>query len=206
MGERAERGRERALGGVVEGAVGLHQPAAGHADVGPRVHQADHPVERAGRDLGVGVEQQHVAGGGAPQHHVVGDAEAGVPGQRLELRPRGSRCGSSPPCRRVLALSTTWVTIGPDSSGCWRSDSRQARTCSRAPSETTITISSRGSAAWGAVLAGCAEVGSAAIDRDPAVANAHDAPPSYRERADIREASPGACARVAAISRRPAVA
>ncbi len=44
-----------------------------------------------------------------------------------------------------LALSTTWTTIGPDSSECLRSDSRQRRTCSRAPVDTTITISSSGS-------------------------------------------------------------
>jgi hypothetical protein len=54
----------------------------------------------------------------------------------------------------VLALSITWTRVGPASSGCRRSDSRHARTCSRAPVDTTITISSSGAPGSGYGVAG----------------------------------------------------
>ena len=45
--QRAQGGRERALGRVVEAAVLELQPAARDADLGSLVHQLEHPVERA---------------------------------------------------------------------------------------------------------------------------------------------------------------
>ena len=81
----AQRRRERALGRVVEGPVGLHEPAAGHADRRVGVHEGDHVVQGARRHDRVGVQQQRVGRRGAPEHEVVRDAEPRVPPERLEL-------------------------------------------------------------------------------------------------------------------------
>ena len=69
---------------MVEGAVALLEPAARHADRGVALHQRHHVVERARVDLGVRVEHEHVGRPQLPEGDVVGDAEAGVPVERVQ--------------------------------------------------------------------------------------------------------------------------
>ena len=78
MGERADRGRERPLRGVIEAAVVALQPRARHAELGPRVEQRAEQLERSRGDPRVRVEDQHVGSGAGADREVVGCAESRV--------------------------------------------------------------------------------------------------------------------------------
>jgi len=68
---------------VVELAALAHQLRPDHADLRVGGEPLEAGVEGAGVDLRVGVQQQHGAGGAAPQNEVVGGREADV-GAALE--------------------------------------------------------------------------------------------------------------------------
>jgi hypothetical protein len=70
--------RKRAAGGVIEGAVFLHEPAAGDPDARVVGHQAEQRVEGSFSEHRVGVEDEDVVRLRLAQGEIVGPAEAHV--------------------------------------------------------------------------------------------------------------------------------
>src|SRR5581483_9152365 len=87
VADRPEQRRKGAPRGVVERAVRPQKAAAADADLGPRVHQLEEPVERAVEDAGVGVQRQHVLAVAAPDGEVRRSREAEVARSRHEVDP-----------------------------------------------------------------------------------------------------------------------
>ena len=85
--ELAAGGEHRVAGGL-ERAVSVEQPRPARPGPRVRVHERDQCLQRAGMDLGVGVEQQHVAPLRQREPLVVGPRKADILGVLDQPHPR----------------------------------------------------------------------------------------------------------------------
>ena len=147
VGEGRERGGEGALAGVVELARLGHQLHPDHPDPGVGVEPRQRRVERAGVDLGVGVEQQDRVGLPLSRSARLLAAEKPMLAARSSRTSGNSRATMSGSPVGAAAVDHRHPHLRLRG-GCSRSERRQRRSSASAPWLTITTSRSGGPRAW----------------------------------------------------------